>query len=174
MSFQELLNPTVVAPMAGDIPPPPGSGQDGLKSKKIEKTEISQPTKKPTQKELDSLKVKKAWEVATTPAKNIPMNLIMSYMTGNSLQIIPIMMTLMLLWNPLKAVFSETNAAFLPFTTKTNASQIYLPKAVFVLCQLANMFIGLWKLNKMGLIPNKEADWLSWQLAGEFIEKLSF
>lgn len=170
MTFQELLHPKVMAPLTGDIPSPPGFEQVSSNVKKTEKTEI----KKPSQKELDILKVKKAWEVATAPAKNIPMNLIMSYMTGNSLQVIPIMMTLMLLWNPLKSVITETNASFASFSTNTNKLQIYLPKLVFVLCHLANMLIGLWKLNKMGLIPNKEADWLSWQVAGEFIEKLSF
>ncbi|KAJ8143304.1 hypothetical protein OY671_003563 [Metschnikowia pulcherrima] len=171
MSFQELLNPKVLTPLTGEIRSPPGFDHEISKTKKTDKKEV---VKKPSQRELDSLKVKKAWEVATMPAKNIPMNLIMSYMTGNSLQVIPIMMTLMLLWNPLKAVFTETNPAFSAYVTKTNSSQMYLPKAVFVVCQVANMLIGLWKLNKMGLIPNKEADWLSWQVAGEYIEKLSF
>ncbi|OBA23377.1 DUF1077-domain-containing protein [Metschnikowia bicuspidata var. bicuspidata NRRL YB-4993] len=160
--------------MTGDIPSPPGFEQEAPRLKKSDRTEKNEHTKKPTQKELDLLKVKKAWDIATMPAKNIPMNLVMSYMTGNSLQVIPIMMTLMLLWNPLKAILTETNSVFAGFTTNTNSLQMYLPKIVFVSCQLANMMIGLWKLNKLGLIPNKEADWLSWQVAGEYIEKLSF
>ncbi|KAM9916003.1 hypothetical protein OXX80_013748 [Metschnikowia pulcherrima] len=133
MSFQELLNPKVLTPLTGEIRSPPGFDHEISKTKKTDKKEN---LKKPSQKELDSLKVKKAWEVATMPAKNIPMNLIMSYMTGNSLQVIPIIMTLIVSGGKHVDRFME--------------------------------------LNKMGLIPNKEADWLSWQVAGEYIEKLSF
>ncbi|KAF4943920.1 hypothetical protein F66182_18700, partial [Fusarium sp. NRRL 66182] len=42
--------------------------------------------------ETDTLKLKKAWEVALAPSKQIPMNAIMMYMSGNSLQIFSIMM----------------------------------------------------------------------------------
>lgn len=128
--------------------------------------------RQPLAPELDELKVKKAWEVAYAPAKAIPMNLIMSYMTGNSLQMIPIMMTLMLLWNPLKAIFTETNASFRSLRTEGNAADILLTKGVFVICQLASMLVGVWKLNKMGLIPNSEADWLAWRSPDVPVEKL--
>lgn len=168
MAYDELLRPSVVQPASGDIVSPPGFSADSVKSK------TAQPTKKPTQAELDKLKIKKAWEVATGPAKSIPMNLIMSYMTGNSLQMIPIMMTLMLFWNPLKAIFSETGPAFRDLANERNSTEIILPKIVFVLCQLANMAVGVWKLYKMGLVPNGEADWLAWKVPTAVIERLAF
>lgn len=164
MSLHQLVHPTVTTP-ASEIALPPGFGTDASKKKSD--------VKKPLPAELDQLKVKKAWEVATGPAKSVPMNLIMSYMTGNSLQMIPIMMTLMLFWNPLKAIFVETELLFRSLVTERNRSEMYLPKVVFVLCQLANMAVGVWKLNQMGLIPNKEADWLGWKIAGAVAEKLS-
>lgn len=41
---------------------------------------------------MNTLKLKKAWEVALAPAKQIPMQAIMMYMSGNSLQIFSIFM----------------------------------------------------------------------------------
>lgn len=155
-------------PLSGEIVSPPGFGSGPSKLKKT--TSV----KKPTEAELDQLKVKKAWEIATSPAKNIPMNLIMSYMTGNSLQMIPIMMTLMLFWNPLKAIFTETGPAFKGLQNERNATELILPKVIFVFCHLANMSLGLWKLNKMGLVPNSEADWLAWKDATQVIERVAF
>lgn len=127
----------------------------------------------PDQAGLDDLKVKKAWEIATGPAKQIPMNLLMSYMTGNSLQVIPIMMTLTLLWNPLKAIFTETGPAFKNLQTDGNSSQILVTRVAFVVCQLAAAGIGVWKLGQMGLIPNSEADWLAWKKVLVAAERVS-
>lgn len=33
------------------------------------------------------MKLKKSWEIALAPGKQVPMQLIMSYMSGNSLQV---------------------------------------------------------------------------------------
>lgn len=52
--------------------------------------------KVPTQQETDTLKLKKAWEIALGPAKQLPMQAIMGYMSGNGLQIFSIMMVWML------------------------------------------------------------------------------
>lgn len=166
MFHPELVNPSVRSP-APNVVSPAGFEDEPSKSKK------ANPVKKPVANDLEQLKIKKAWEIAMGPAKSVPMNLIMSYMTGNSLQVIPIMMTLMLLWNPLKAIFTETNALFRRLATEKNAHALVLPKVVFVLFQVANMAVGLWKLNQMGLIPNKEADWLSWQVPSTYIGRLA-
>ncbi|SGZ58200.1 CIC11C00000003004 [Sungouiella intermedia] len=172
MSFNELVHPKVLAPASGDIVLPPGFG--GGPSTGSTKSKKAEPVKKPSETEMDQLKVKKAWEMATSPAKSIPMNLIMSYMTGNSLQMIPIMMTLMLLWNPIRAIFTETGAAFQDLTNDRIANELLLPKVVFILCHLANTGIGVWKLNKMGLVPNSEADWLAWKDAAKVVERLVY
>ncbi|KAF3986104.1 hypothetical protein FT663_01076 [Candidozyma haemuli var. vulneris] len=166
MAYEELLQPEIKARGHSSIAPPPGFGsQLSSKAKPVE------PVKKPTPAELDKLKLKKAWDIASGPAKSVPMNCFMSYMTGNSLQMIPIMMTVMLLLNPIKAIFLETNKAFASLETR-NASDLLLPKAAFVVFQLANAGIGLFKLWRMGLIPNGEADWLGWKEVTQVVEKL--
>ena len=40
------------------------------------------------------------------PAKTIPMNAIMIYMSGNGVQIFSVMITAMLFWQPIKAIFT--------------------------------------------------------------------
>ncbi|ABN65055.2 predicted protein [Scheffersomyces stipitis CBS 6054] len=173
MSYTEITKPEIVATPKSTKKPlvlPPGFGQDGKSaSGKTKKVSF-----KNGDEQMEELKVKKAWELATGPAKSIPMNAIMSYMTGNSLQIIPMTMTLMLLWNPLKAIFTETNDTFKGLITKKNSSNILLAKLGFVFFQLLNMSIGIYKLYTMGLIPNTEADWLAWKELKSFDERLSF
>lgn len=141
---------------------PPGFELNENGSKKSGSTNI---VKQQDPAKISELKVKKAWEIAMGPAKSIPMNLFMSYMAGNSLQIIPIMMTFSLLFNPIKAIFSETNAVFKNFETPENSQDILMAKAVFVVCQIGCMSVGIWKLNNMGLIPNSRSDWLAWEEA---------
>ncbi|KAK6454209.1 uncharacterized protein RJT20DRAFT_56984 [Scheffersomyces xylosifermentans] len=179
MSYLEIVRPDVPAtPKATkkQLSSPPGfAAQDA----KASSTGVSK-TKKTTTKgkdnedpQLEELKIKKAWELAMAPAKNIPMNAIMSYMTGNSLQIIPMTMTLMLLWNPIKAIFNETNPMFKNLVTKKNSQDILFAKLGFIVFQLLNMLIGVYKLYTMGLIPNTEADWLAWKELRSFEETLS-
>lgn len=166
--FDELLNPTILAsPISNMLASPPGYGISGVKKVMTGKGA-------PGDAQVSELKLKKAWELAMGPAKSIPLNVIMSYMTGNSLQIIPVTMTLMLLWNPIKAIFNDTNTTFKNLITKENESQILLAKLVFVICQLGSMSVGVYKLYNMGLIPHSEADWLAWKEIVNIRERLSF
>ena len=84
--------PPARAKNASSIPDPPGFLSAKAVSKKSEKTA----RKPPTQEEMDTLKLKKSWELALGPAKQLPMQAIMGYMSGNSLQIFSIMMVFML------------------------------------------------------------------------------
>lgn len=119
-------------------------------------------TTKQSKSQLNALKSKKAWEIATSPAKQIPMNLIMTYMTGNNLQIFSITTTLMLFTGPAKAILS-INDAFKNLDDKDIKNDVLLAKITFILLQFVVIAIGIYKLNSMGLIPNKEGDWLSFQ-----------
>lgn len=77
---------------AGSLPDPPGY----LSSKNVSKKTDQKARKPPTQEELDTLKLKQSWNIALGPAKQLPMQAIMGYMSGNSLQIFSIMMVFML------------------------------------------------------------------------------
>ncbi|UZP45620.1 hypothetical protein NXS19_013432 [Fusarium pseudograminearum] len=70
---------------------------------------------------MDTLKLKKAWEVALAPVKGLPMTAIMMYMSGNSLQIFSIMMVFMAFKNPLMGLMN-TNQAFERFQSSQSLS----------------------------------------------------
>jgi hypothetical protein len=102
--------------------------------------------------ETDALKMKKAWEIAIAPSKQLPMNGIMMYMSGNSLQIFSIMMVFMLFKGPIQGLIN-TNAAFAKYETPATRGRLVAVKAVYVLMQLLLLALGIWKVNGMGLLP---------------------
>jgi hypothetical protein len=108
--------------------------------------------KPPTPDEMDTLKLKKAWEVALGPIKGLPMTAIMMYMSGNSLQIFSIMMVFMAFKNPIMGILG-TNQAFERFETETNKAKIFQVKLAYVVMQLVALALGIWKVNAMGLLP---------------------
>jgi len=101
---------------------------------------------------MDTLKLKKAWEVALAPIKSLPMTAIMMYMSGNSLQIFSIMMVFMAFKNPVVGILA-TNQAFERFETDSNRAKMFTVKLAYVAMQLVALALGVWKVNNMGLLP---------------------
>jgi len=101
---------------------------------------------------MDTLKLKKAWEVALAPVKNLPMTAIMMYMSGNSLQIFSIMMVYMAFKNPIVGLMA-TNQAFERFETDSNRGKMMQVKLAYIVMQLVALGLGVWKVNGMGLLP---------------------
>ncbi|MCJ1426840.1 hypothetical protein MMC29_004743, partial [Sticta canariensis] len=112
----------------------------------------SQARKPPTPEETDTLKMKKSWELALAPAKALPMNAIMMYMSGNSLQIFSIMMVFMLFKNPIQGLL-QTNTVFARFETPGTRKTLWMVKAMYVVMNLVALSLGIWKVNGMGLLP---------------------
>ena len=127
----------------------------------------------PTAAETDTLKLKKGWEIALAPAKALPMNAVMMYMSGNSLQIFSIMMVFMLFKNPITGLIS-TNEVFTRLETEGNRGQMLLGKACYVGMQLLALGLGLWKVNGMGLLPTTRSDWLAWEGERDYAERSIF
>lgn len=182
MDFNALNNPHIVCSnsyVSDDKDMIPAGFSYGQSNSKISsdrgkagkgKTTANHGPKTPV--DLDSVKLKRAWEIAFGPAKSVPLNLIMSYMTGNSLQIIPVTMAFMFIWNPVKAIVNETSRNFESLKTKHNSGELVLAKVAFVTGHVACMLIGVYKLYYMGLIPHTEADWLAWKQPIQFTESL--
>ncbi|KAG2174915.1 hypothetical protein INT43_005977 [Umbelopsis isabellina] len=112
-----------------------------------------------------TLKARRAWDVAMAPAKSIPMNAIMIYMSGNGVQLFSVMITAMLFWNPLKAILSlnQTFERFEPTGAAKNHPEASLlqAKATFLAFQLVTIGLGVYKINAMGLLPTTTSDWLA-------------
>ena len=101
---------------------------------------------------MDTLKLKKAWEVALAPVKSLPMTAIMMYMSGNSLQIFSIMMVFMAFKTPLLGIIG-TQQAFERFESDGNRGRLLQVKAAYVVMQIVALALGVWKVNAMGLLP---------------------
>ncbi|KAL7270216.1 hypothetical protein RUND412_007083 [Rhizina undulata] len=155
----DLNNPPTNRPkQPSSIPDPPGFSHSPSGGKKSNKPSV--PT--PTPSETDDLFLKKAWEIAIAPAKSLPMNAIMMYMSGNSLQIFSIMMTVMLFMNPLKAL-SSVGSTFSRFDNERTHGRLWTVKAAYVALQILTIVLGIWKVNGMGLLPTTRSDWLAWE-----------
>lgn len=64
--------------------------------------------KKLVEKAPDAAEIRqsKAWDAAMTPVKSIPMNAMMLYMSGNSVQIFSMMTVYMMVSNPIRGLTS--------------------------------------------------------------------
>ncbi|KAK5129944.1 hypothetical protein LTR08_002705 [Meristemomyces frigidus] len=170
----ELTAPTAPSKAkAGSVPDPPGftptTAIQSRQSKNTKGTAIA-PRKQPSPEEMDTLKIKKAWELALAPAKQLPMNAIGMYMTGNSLQIFSIMMVFMLFKGPITAVLN-IQGTFQRLETESNRAQMLGVKAAFVGCNMLALALGIWKVNGMGLLPTTRSDWLAWETARDPLER---
>ncbi|KHN98090.1 uncharacterized protein MAM_03851 [Metarhizium album ARSEF 1941] len=151
----QLRSPPAAKAKVPGIPDPIGFSSGPSASKKPSRDGKGQPQpprKAPTGEEMETLKLKKAWELALGPVKALPMTVIMMYMSGNSLQIFSIMMVFMAFKNPIAGLMA-TNQTFERFNTDKNAAQILQTKLVYVAMQLVALGVGIWKVNSMGLLP---------------------
>lgn len=148
------LNSTPPSKTKTSFPDPPGySSSTSLQSSKSKSSKSAVTARKaPTPEEMDSLKLKKAWELALAPAKQLPMNAIGMYMTGNSLQIFSIMMVFMLFKGPVQAIIG-IQSTFQRLESDGNKEQMLLAKLAFIGCNLLALALGIWKVNGMGLLP---------------------
>ncbi|CVK99937.1 related to ER membrane DUF1077 domain protein [Fusarium mangiferae] len=162
----QLESPPAAKSKQSGVQDPPGFSSGTTKNKDAAKV---QPRKPPTTSEMETLKLKKAWEVALAPVKGLPMTAIMMYMSGNSLQIFSIMMVFMAFKNPLMGLMN-TNQAFERFQSESLSSQLLQVKFVYVVCQLVALGVGIWKINAMGLLPTTRSDWLMWEAQRERLE----
>ncbi len=184
----DLTNPPKPRPKSSNIPDPPGysaalsgkaSSSDLLPprpganpSQRAAAKQLAQ-RKPPTPEETDTLKIKKSWELALAPAKALPMNAIMMYMSGNSLQIFSIMMVFMLFKNPIQGLL-QTNTVFTRFETEGTRKTLWMVKAMYVAMNLVALGLGIWKVNGMGLFPTTRSDWLAWETERVPLERAVF
>ncbi|PWN88402.1 DUF1077-domain-containing protein [Acaromyces ingoldii] len=116
----------------------------------------------PSAADVEALKSKRAWDVAIAPAKSLPMNGFMLYMSGSGVQIFSMMAVGMLLTGPIKGIVS-IQQSFAPFSTPGKATALIPQQVTFVACQLMLMALGIYKCWSMGLLPTESSDWLAWR-----------
>ncbi|KAJ3490078.1 hypothetical protein NLI96_g1678 [Meripilus lineatus] len=152
------------------LPPPPGFSQSVSSSSKA-------PVKASTtsKKSYEELKEKRAWDFAISPAKSLPMQAFMLYMSGGGVQVFSMGIVFMLLSSPFKNL-AAMNAAFAPFAPSSSSNKsgqdaesfttLPLQKLVYLICNLLTLALGLWKCRSMGLLPTGTGDWLAFETRG--------
>ncbi|KAH3676119.1 hypothetical protein WICMUC_002416 [Wickerhamomyces mucosus] len=167
--FNNLTDPLTIQPV-NKIESPNAFPKPLLKSnKQLNSNNI--PQQQQPHFQIDQLKLSKAWDIALAPGKQLPMTLFMSYMSGSSLQLIPLSMTFMLFVNSINSIIN-INSQFNGLITDKNKDNIILTKFIYIILQILTLTVGIWKLNTMGLIPNQRGDWLAWESSTKYIEKL--
>ncbi|TFK34852.1 endoplasmic reticulum protein [Crucibulum laeve] len=146
------------------LPPPPGFSKSVPSSSRG-------PVKKVTAspESYDKLKEKRAWDLATSPAKSLPMQAFMLYMSGGGVQIFSMGIVFMLLLTPFKniAAINEAFSQFAPSNKPPKSlSTLSLQKVVYIMCNLLTLGVGLWKCRSMGLLPTGTGDWLAFETRG--------
>ncbi|CAH0603043.1 unnamed protein product [Chrysodeixis includens] len=131
-----------------ELPSPPGYSASANASY----TESSKDT------DSNLLLIKKLWDVALGPLKQVPMNLFIMYMAGNSISIFPIMMVGMLIVRPVKALFA-TSSTF----KMVEGTQATGQKFVYFIGNIVNILLALYKCQSMGLLPTHSSDWLAFE-----------
>lgn len=91
-----------------DIPSPPGYTSAVALFNAADSIRESDP---------NHLIIKKSWDLAIGPLKQVPMNLFIMYMAGNSISIFPIMMVGMLIIRPVKALFTLQQSKYMILST---------------------------------------------------------
>lgn len=123
---------------------------------------------------MNDLKLKKAWATANAGMKQIPMNAFMMWMSGSSIQIFSIMITVMMLWNGVTGLVATNKRidVYAPLSgEKTTGSakpsfwlfeheSLVQPKLVYIFFQLVQIALGVYKCSSMGLLPTATSDWL--------------
>ncbi|KAH9930950.1 DUF1077-domain-containing protein [Fomitopsis serialis] len=148
-----------------NLPPPPSFS--ALHSSHKSQPKSSQAASKQS---YESLKTKRAWDFAIAPAKSLPMQAFMLYMSGGGVQIFSMGIVFMLLSSPFKNI-ATMNTAFAPFAPSSAPpkafSTLALQKVVYVLCSILTLALGLWKCRSMGLLPTGTGDWLAFETRGQ-------
>ena len=90
----------------------------------------------------------------------VPMNLFIMYMSGNAISIFPIMMVIMMAVRPVKTLFS-INSTFKALDANESALANLGQKIVYVLGNLINIALAIYKCQSMGLLPTHSSDWLA-------------
>jgi ER membrane protein complex subunit 4 len=99
-------------------------------------------------------------EIGTAPFKSLMQTGLMMWMSGSQINIFSIMITAMIVMNTVKSIFGLHSA----FSSVSDGTvDLTQAKAVYLLGNLVNAGLALYKCANMGLLPTTSADW-TWLL----------
>lgn len=116
----------------------------------------------PKEKQRAATIVKKkgqmAMGLASSPGKSIMMSAFMMYMSGSNLNIWTINTIGMAITTPLTALLG-IRKQFAKFEDSDGKVDLTTPKIIFAALNMIWLFVGLYKMSNMRLLPNYSSDW---------------
>lgn len=100
--------------------------------------------------------VKKSWDIALGPIKQVPMNVFIMWMAGSSISIFPIMMVGMMFFRPIQALIGIQNTF-----NMIEGGQAPIQKLTYLVGNLVCLGLAVYKCQVMGLLPSHASDWLA-------------
>jgi ER membrane protein complex subunit 4 len=88
------------------------------------------------------------------PGKSLPMNLLMMWMSGNSIQIFSILIVCMLLFNGIKGILGVQKVFAKLGDPNRRRSSLFLPKCWYLFLNVVLIGLAMYKCRKLGLLPN--------------------
>ncbi|CAF0829356.1 unnamed protein product [Adineta steineri] len=113
-----------------------------------------------TQDDDEHLLARRSWDIALQPIKQLPMNIVLAWMAGNSFSLMSIMIVVMLFMKPIQAIFS-LSSAFASLEQEGLVGNIWLHKIMYFLGNLTHLALALYKCQSMGLLPTYNSDWIA-------------
>ena len=101
------------------------------------------------------------WQLGKSPLSSVFSSLVMMYLSGSHLSIMSLMLCVMMLSSPLKALFAF-RSSFAPFDAQLPAgdSAVLRSKLVYVAVNGAVLCVAVWKTLQLGILPLTPEDWL--------------
>ncbi|XP_064640475.1 ER membrane protein complex subunit 4-like [Lineus longissimus] len=102
------------------------------------------------------LLVKRSWDVALGPIKQVPMNLFIMWMAGSTIGIFPIMMVGMMFIRPIQAMMGAQQTFKM-----IEGNQQLAQRFVYLLGNVLCVLLAVYKCHGMGILPTHASDWLA-------------
>eukprot|EP00560_Eucampia_antarctica_P009501 CAMPEP_0197829308 /NCGR_PEP_ID=MMETSP1437-20131217/5748_1 /TAXON_ID=49252 ORGANISM="Eucampia antarctica, Strain CCMP1452" /NCGR_SAMPLE_ID=MMETSP1437 /ASSEMBLY_ACC=CAM_ASM_001096 /LENGTH=203 /DNA_ID=CAMNT_0043430889 /DNA_START=159 /DNA_END=767 /DNA_ORIENTATION=+ len=135
-----------------------GSGDDGGKNGGVVNNSSGSSGSSSSSMAMKALAAKKqgkAMAIAMGPGKQIMMNGVMMYMSGNTLNMFSISICSMAILTPLTSLI-QLKPTFKPLE---DGVDLTMPKVLYLVMNLIWLAVGLYKMKSMQLLPSTSADY---------------
>ena len=137
------------------LPTPPGSKPVG----------VDELVSNLPQEQNRALLTKQSWNLALAPMYQVPMNLFLMYMSGNTISIFSLMMVGLLMYRPISALLTCRD-----FFKQLRGDQRPLQMLVYLLANIISLVLGLYKCDVLGILPIYASDWIKFGIEREVLE----
>jgi len=117
----------------------------------------------------EEMRQKMAWRLVQQQAGGLPQQMFMMWMSGSQVHIFSIMMVVFSCRTPVMS-FLNMSTNFARIEDKEMESQFVWQKVAYLGCNLAAACLSMYQLQRLGLLPTSDSDWLEFYEQSEPME----